>query len=220
MSAVLRRGGLLLAAALAFGLSASGQGAPQSVQELAQRVDQHYNHLHSLKANFAESYQGLGMERSERGTLLLLKPGRMRWDYSFPAGKMFLLDGKYAWFYTRGDPQIQRVPAKAIDDLRSPLRLLLGHTQLTKELNHLTMGAGPDGTYTLTGEPKGQEARVSRLSLRVTADGTIVAIDIQETDGALTHFSFSGEQPNAAIPADAFHFAPPPGVPVIDEQSQ
>jgi outer membrane lipoprotein carrier protein len=183
---------------------------------LAQRVDQHYNHLHSLKAGFAESFQGLGVERSERGTLSLLKPGRMRWDYASPAGKVFLLDGKYAWFYTPGDPRVQRMQAKQLDDLRSPLRFLLGHTQLAKEMNHLTLTAAPGGEFTLTGQPK--EARVARLSLTVTASGTITAIDIEETDGALTHFSFTAEQPDAPIPAGDFHFTPPPGVAVVDAQ--
>ena len=101
------------------------------------------------------------MKRTESGTLLLLKPGRMKWEYSSPAGKLFLLDGKYAWFYTRGDPQVQRIPAKELDDLRSPLRFLLGHTELEKELSNLTLAPAPNGCFTLTGQPKGQEGRVS-----------------------------------------------------------
>lgn len=224
MKTLLQRGGLFLAAAaLAFGLSSSGlisyaQAPAPSAQDLAQRVDQHYNHLHSLKANFAESYQGLGVARSERGTLSLLKPGRMRWDYASPAGKIFLLDGKFAWFYTPGDPQVQRMQARQLDDLRSPLRFLLGHTQLAKEISHLALAAAPNGEYTLTGQPKGQEARVARLSLTVTPSGTITAIDIEETDGAQTHFSFTAEQPDAPIPAGDFRFTPPPGVAVIDAQ--
>jgi outer membrane lipoprotein carrier protein len=156
------------------------------------------------------------MSRTESGTLLLLKPGRMKWDYSKPAGKLFLLDGKFAWFYTRGDPQVQRVPAKELDDLRSPLRFLLGHTQLEKELGNLASAPAPDGRFKLTGQPRGQENRVSRLELTVTADGTITAILIEETDGALTRFTFTGEEPNAQVPAAAFHFTPPAGVPVVD----
>jgi outer membrane lipoprotein carrier protein len=72
------------------------------------------------------------------------------------------------------------------------------------------------GQFTLTGQPKGQEKRVSRLALTVTADGTIAAIEIEEADGALTRFTFTGETPNAAIPAVQFRFSPPPGVPVVD----
>ena len=211
----LHGGGLSGAAAfLCVCLAATAQ--TPSARDLAKRVDDHYNQLHSLRAGFSENYQGLGMNRTEAGTLLMQKPGRMKWDYSSPAGKLFLLDGKYAWFYTRGDPQVQRIPAKQLDDLRSPLRFLLGHTELAKEMNSLTLAAAPNGLYTLSGQPKGQEKRVTRLTLTVTAQGTIAAIEIEEADGALTRFSFTGEQTNVPFPGDTFRFTAPAGVPVVD----
>jgi outer membrane lipoprotein carrier protein len=172
--------------------------------------------LHSLRAGFTESYEGLGIRRSESGNLLLLKPGRMRWDYSSPAGKLCLIDGSYAWFYSRGDSQVQRIRASELDDLRSPLRFLLGHTKIEKELINLTLAHSSGGLFTLTGQPKGQEKRVQRLTLTVTAEGAITAIEIEETDGAITRFTFTGEVPNAPIPPQTFHFTPPPGVPVVD----
>jgi len=214
-STALRRGGAILAAALLIGcLCAPGQSP--SAHDLAQRVDRHYNQLRSLKTGFTESYQGLGIRRTESGTLLLLKPGRMKWEYSAPAGKLFLLDGKYAWFYTRGDPQVQRIAAKQLDDLRSPLRFLLGHTEIEKEMTHLTLASAAGGRFTLSGQPKGQENRVARLTLTVTAEGSITGIEMEEADGALTRFTFTAEQPNAQVSPETFRFAPPPGVPVVD----
>jgi outer membrane lipoprotein carrier protein len=197
-------------------LSFGQDSAQPTAHELAARVDRHYDQLHSLKAGFREDYAGLGMTRTETGTLFLRKPGRMSWQYSTPAGKIFLLDGKYAWLYTQGDAQVQRIPAKEMDDLRSPLRFLLGHTQLAKELSGLKLVAASNGQYTLTGLPKGQESRVTRLSLTVTAAGAITAIEVVEVDGANTRFTFTGELPDAPIPAETFHFTPPPGVPVVD----
>ena len=103
-----------------------------------------------------------------------------------------------------------------LDDLRSPLRFLLGHTEFEKELVNLRIAPGPNGQFTLTGQPKGQENRVARLALTVTADGTVTAIEIEDTDGALTRFTFSGESDNPTIPATQFHFTPPAGIPVVD----
>jgi outer membrane lipoprotein carrier protein len=201
----------------ACALLSFGQASDQvTAHELAARVDRHYDQLHSLKAGFREDYAGMGMTRTETGTLFLRKPERMLWQYSAPAGKIFLLDGKYAWLYTRGDAQVQRVQSKELDDLRSPLRFLLGHTQLEKELSGLKIDSAANGQYTLTGLPKGQENRVARLSLTVTADGAITAIEVVEVGGATTRFSFTDEQTNAPIPADTFRFTPPPGVPVVD----
>ena len=222
LTGLLRRSGLFFLAAALLPVCPSAQEHPSSssgtpdVHQIAQQVDQHYNHLHSLKASFTETYVGLGLHRSESGTLLLLKPGRMRWDYSSPPGKTFLLDGKYAWFYAPGDAQVQRIPAKQLDDLRSPLRFLLGHTELEKELTHLMLKPAPNGQFTLTGQPKDQEKRIPRLSLTVTAPGAITAIEIEEVDGAITSFTFTGEEPNAAIQPEALRFTAPAGVPVID----
>jgi outer membrane lipoprotein carrier protein len=207
-----------------FSIEFRAQEHPASTQtpsahEVAARVDSHYNRLHSLRASFTESYEGMGMSRAESGTLLLLKPGRMRWDYTAPAGKLFLIDGKFAWFYVQGATQVQRIPASKLDDLRSPLRFLLGHTQLEKELTGLQLASTPTGhgEYVLNGQPKGQENRVRRISLTIApATGAIAAIEIEETDGAITHFTFSGEETNIAIPENAFKFTPPAGVPVVD----
>src|SRR6202044_2152956 len=71
-----------------------------SAKDLAAKVDAHYNHLHTLTAHFTERYRGMGIDRTETGTLTLSKPGRMRWAYDAPLGKIFVLDGKSAVSYT------------------------------------------------------------------------------------------------------------------------
>lgn len=205
------------AALLLFVVAVFAARAQQpTANELAKRVDDHYNHLQSLRAGFTEDYAGLGMQRSESGTLLLRKPGRMRWEYASTPGKVFVLDGKYAWFYAPGDTQVQRIQASQLDDLRSPLRFLLGHTKLQAELQNLTLASAPNGEFTLTGQPKGQQQRIAKLSLTVTATGSITGILMQEIDGAETRFHFTNEDANAAIPENSFRFTPPKGVPVVN----
>jgi outer membrane lipoprotein carrier protein len=186
-----------------------------SAQELAQRVDSYYNSLHSLRTAFTESYQGMGISRNESGTMLLRKPGEMRWDYAEPPGKFFLLVGKYGWFYSPGDAQVQRLGVSQLDDLRSPLRFLLGHTRLERDLQNLTL-ATTSGGFTLSGVPKGMEKRIQNVTLGVAPNGAIQSIAIVETDGARTAFTFADQQPNALIPPGEFVFEPPPGIPVVD----
>jgi outer membrane lipoprotein carrier protein len=187
-----------------------------SPTELAHRVDQHYNQLKSLKTGFSEQYDGLGMHRAESGTMMLRKPGRMRWEYASTPGKLFVLDGKFAWFYEPGASQVQRIAATQLDDLRSPLRFLLGHTKIESELGALAMKSGAAGSYVLSGVPKGQEKRIAKLELTVTGAGAITGILIQEVNGAETRFAFTSEEPNAPLPESLFRFAPPAGVPVVD----
>jgi len=187
----------------------------QENDALVRKVDDHYNRLTSLRAHYTESYAGMGMNRSEEGTLLLKKPGRMRWSYAAPVGKVFVLDGKFAWFYTPGDAQATRVPAKQLDDLRSPLRFLLGHTQLKKELDGLTVVADGSG-FRISGVPKGMAQRVKLLSLWVTAGGAIERMKLEEVDGAVTEFAFSGMQENVPVKDADFAFVPPDGVSVVE----
>jgi outer membrane lipoprotein carrier protein len=183
--------------------------------QIAQRVDKYYNRLHSLRTAFTESFHGMGIDREESGTLLLRKPGKMRWSYTHPAGKLFVLDGKYAWFYSPGDAQVARVSSAQLDDLRSPLRFLLGHTQLQKELEGLTLSSGPDGLE-LSGVPKGMEKRVEKIVLGVSPEGAIHSMSITETDGAQTAFTFKDSVPDPPAPDSEFVFHPPAGVPVVD----
>jgi len=186
----------------------------QSNDAVVRRVDDHYNHLSSLRARYVEQYSGMGMNKTETGTLLLKKPGKMRWSYDEPVGKVFVLDGKYAWFYTPGDAQAQRVPAKELDDLRSPLRFLLGHTQLKKELENLTVT--PEGSgFRITGIPKGMEQRVKLLTLDVTDDGAIQTMRIEEVGGAVTGFVFSNMEENVPVKSSEFVFTPPVGVTIV-----
>jgi outer membrane lipoprotein carrier protein len=186
-----------------------------TAQQLAQRVDKYYNALHSLRTAFTESFHGMGIDREESGTLLLRKPGKMRWSYGHPAGKVFVLDGKYAWFYSPGDAQVERVSSAQLDDLRSPLRFLLGHTQLQKELVGLTLSSGPDGLQ-LSGVPKGMEKRLEKIVLGVSPEGVIHSMSITETDGAQTSFTFKDSVANAPAPDSEFVFQPPAGIPVVD----
>ena len=194
----------------------AGQSATPSAAQLAAAVDHHYNMLHRLRVNFTETYQGMGMDRHESGVLLLEKPGRMRWNYAEPAGKVFVLDGKYGWFYTPGDAQVQQIPAKKLDDLRSPLRFLLGHAQLTKELAGLTMAPADGDMFRLRGVPRGMEQRVRSLELVVSREGTIHSMTLEELDGSRTSFAFKDEQANPVIAADTFRFTPPAGVQVVE----
>lgn len=186
----------------------------QDNDAIVRRVDDHYNHLSSLRAHYTEHYSGMGMDRTEEGTLLLKKPGRMRWSYATPVGKVFVLDGKFAWFYTPGDAQATRVPAKQLDDLRSPLRFLLGHTQLTKELDNLVVVPNGSG-FQISGVPKGMAQRVKLLSLVVTATGAIERMRLEEVDGSVTEFAFSDLQENVPLKDADFAFIAPPGVTVV-----
>jgi len=209
-----------LGSILVFGLAAAAQLSAQTdVHAIADRVDQRYNHMQTLQAQFTETYSGAGMKRTESGTLELKKPGRMRWDYDQPRPKMFLTDGKTAWFYVPGERQVRRAPVKQIEDLRSPLRYLLGKTKLEKEFVGLAIATDVNpanaGDIVLRGVPKGMQERVSQTLLEVTPEGLITRIVVEEFDGSVTEFRFLQQKENVQIGDQRFKFAPPAGVEVV-----
>lgn len=206
---------LLLLAVVLSSSYLDAQTTGPAPDALIRRVDDHYNHLSSLQAHYSEHYTGMGMDRTESGTLLLKKPGRMRWSYATPAGKLFVLDGKNGWFYTPGDAQAQRISAKQLDDLRSPLRYLLGHTQLKKELDSLTVRPVSGGSE-ISGIPKGMNKRIRLLTLTIDKQCFITAMRLDEIDGSTTDFMFSDLRENIPVRTGDFTFTPPPGVTVVD----
>src|SRR6201997_1201198 len=142
------------------------------VKALAAAVDAHYNHLRSLQAEFTEVYRGSGMDRTESGTLWLKKPGKMRWEYRSPKEKLFVSNGKDAWFYVPDDRQARKEAAKKLEDVRSPLAFLLGKTKLEKELHGLSLA--PDiepltaGNVVLRGVPAAMSDQINEIALEVT----------------------------------------------------
>ncbi|MGH9524535.1 MAG: outer membrane lipoprotein chaperone LolA [Terriglobales bacterium] len=200
-------------------LAASAWGQAD-VHKIADRADNFYNHIQSMQVHFTETYRGVGMQRSESGTLELKKPGKMRWDYDEPQKKLFLSDGHTAWFYVPGEQQVRKAPVKKLDDLRSPLQYLLGKTKLEKEFENLSLA--PDvtpsqsGDVVLRGIPKSMADRVSQVLLEITPEGHFRRIVIEELDGSTTEFLFSGEKTNVALADSQFKFVPPPGVETVE----
>jgi outer membrane lipoprotein carrier protein len=190
------------------------------IKSLAAAVDAHYNHLRSLQAEFTELYRGSGMERTESGTLWLKKPGKMRWEYRSPRVKLFVTDGKEAWFYVPEDRQARKTAAKKLDDIRSPLAFLLGKTKLEKELRGLSLA--PDvaaiepGNVVMRGVPQGLEDRVSEILLEVTADHRIVRIVMREVDGSDTEYRFGVMKEDAVMGNERFAFTPPAGTETVE----
>ena len=190
------------------------------VKSIAAAVDDHYNHLRSLEAQFTELYQGSGMTRTESGTLWLKKPGKMRWEYRSPREKLFVSDGKDAWFYVPDDRQARKSPAKKLEDARSPLAFLLGKTRLEKELRGLSLA--PDvaplqaGDVVLRGVPSALADQWSEVALEVTPQSQIVRIVLQGVDGASTEYRFTDQKENAATEDSRFAFKPPAGTEVVE----
>ncbi len=203
---------------LCFLLTAKSQA--QDIHQLAQAVDNHYNHLRSLQSDFTEIYRGDGPERVESGTLWLKKPRKMRWEYRSPKEKLFISDGEVVWFYMPEERQVRKTTLKKLDDLRSPLAFLLGKTKLEKELTGLSKvvdDAPVDARDTLLrGVPQAMTGQVSEVQLEITPSDQILRILLIDADGATTEFRFAGWKENVDMSDRRFQFTPPRGAETVE----
>jgi outer membrane lipoprotein carrier protein len=196
--------------------------AQTDVTSLARAVDARYNRLQSLSAEFTEIYRGQGMARTESGTMWLKRPGKMRWEYRAPREKLFVTDGKTAYFYLPDERQVRRAPVKKLDDLRSPLRYLLGKSKLLKEFPDLA--PAPDlkplepANTVLRGAPEHLADRVQQVWLEIAPDASIVRIVIEGVDGSTTEFRFRYLTENELRDDARFRFTPPAGTEVIETE--
>ena len=190
------------------------------VRQLARAVDDHYNHLRSLEADFTEIYRGEGAEREESGTLWLKKPRKMRWEYRSPRVKLFISDGQSVWFYVPSERQLRKTGLRQLDDVRSPIAFLLGKTKLENELYGLSQAvdqapARPENVV-IRGIPKAMGGQVSEVQLEITPAHQIARIVLMDPGGGSTEFRFSGWKENVNLADSQFHFVPPAGVETVE----
>ena len=95
--------------AAAGGLTAATQApARPSAVEVANSLQKKYDSVRDFSADFVHNYEGgvLRKKLSERGTVQVKKPGKMRWDYKSPEPKLFVSDGNRIYLYVPADKQV------------------------------------------------------------------------------------------------------------------
>jgi outer membrane lipoprotein carrier protein len=188
---------------------------PIDVKALLKGVETHYNKAKTLEVQFNEAYTGAGGPRqSESGKLTLRKPGRMRWDYSAPAGKLFVSDGKRVFLYNPDLKRVERMPLKESEDMRAPLAFLLGKLDFAKEFRDIQMKPdGPD--YRVTAGAKTDRLPYERIEMVVTAGFVIRRLVVNGQDQSILTFEFDREKLNPPVDDARFRFQPPPGATVV-----
>jgi len=194
--------------------------AQPDLQKTLRAVESRYNRAKTMQMSFQQSFSGQGrMARSETGELYLAKPGRMRWEYTTPAGKLFLTDGSFAWFYSPSAGKVERSKLKESDDLRAPLAFLMGRLDFQRdfrEFRHRMEGED----LLIVALPKSAKAPYTEVEFRVTPDATISALRVTGQDKSVMTFRLAGLKMNPKLDAGLFTFRAPDGVPVVDAGAQ
>jgi len=204
----------LTPALLALIVSAGAADAPKFA--ILKTLESRYNQAQSLQVQFSETYSGAGRApKTEAGTLFLRKPGRMRWEYSSPAGKLFVSDGKIVYLYLPGSGRVQKMNLKQTEDMRAPLAFLLGKLNFEKEFQHIEAMPVADGTR-ITADPKAANLPYSKVEFLVTPAFEIQKLQITAQDGSVLDFTFNAERLNPPVADKLFKFTIPAGAEVVE----
>lgn len=198
-------------------LCAASTFSQAPISPILMGIEKRYNATKTLQAEFTQVFSFGPRQRTESGTLYLEKPGKMRWDYQNPAGKVFVCDGKFVYLYSPSTNVAERTPFKATDDLRAPLAFLLGRLDFQKDFKRFTMKPQGDN-YWITAEPRSAKAPYTSVAFLVNAASQILEVEVTGVDQAVNRFRFQGEQRNLKIAAAKFTFQPPEGSRLVDSE--
>jgi outer membrane lipoprotein carrier protein len=189
------------------------------VPHVLKGVEDRYNHAQTLQVAFTESYTLQGRKRTEKGDLFLRKPGRMRWQYSAPAGKLFVSDGKFVYYYSPDENRAEKMKLKETEDMRAPLAFLLGRLQFQNDFREFRTQPDEAGVF-ITAIPKSDKLPYTEVTFLVSPDFAIHWLRVRGQDGSALEFAFDGEKMNPPIGNMMFRFAPPPGAEYVDSSAQ
>jgi outer membrane lipoprotein carrier protein len=178
-------------------------------------IENRYNKTQSLELGFSETYTLKGHKRTESGKLFLRKPGRMLWQYTTPAGKLFVSDGQYFYYYSPEDKRAEKMKVKEADDLRAPLAFLLGKLNFKEDFGQFrSMPQGQDAL--ITAIPKSDKLPYTEVTFLASPDFEIKHLQVRGQDGSVLEFAFEDEKKNPVLPDGMFKFTPPPGAEYVD----
>ncbi len=192
------------------------------IDELIEALQLKYDSVRNFSAEFEHTYAG-GVLRStlvEGGTVLIKKPGMMRWSYTTPEEKLFVSDGTTLYSYFPLDEQVIVGRVSPEDLASTPVLFLAGKGNLSQDFvaTYDHVPTAPPNTWIVRLTPVSNNVDYEQLTLALDRTSLsitqLVATDFQ---GAVSTFSFSDLKENEDLPDALFDFEIPRGTEVITE---
>jgi outer membrane lipoprotein carrier protein len=188
-------------------------------------LEARYRKALTLEASFLERYSENGKQvRVEAGKAYFLRPGKMRWEYEKPEKSVFLVDGKYVWFYAPNDHTATRMPAKKSDDWRTPIAFLTTGMKLSRICSEV--GPAQDVKASRAGNEvyrcvlRGTEdekgSAPQKVLFEISPQSELARIVIPQEAGMQIEFEFKDWEWNPVLAKTLFQFEPPPGTVIVN----
>ena len=214
---------LTAAVLLVLGGSLVAQSVPAPTADaVARDLQRKYDRVADFSADFVHAYRGgvLKQQATERGKLLVKKPGKMRWEYTAPERKLFVSDGRKIYSYIPQDKQVVITTMPRDEQAPTPALFLTGKGDITRDFNvgFDKVSDAPAGSTALKLTPKRREPEYESLTLVVEPKTLslqmLITIDAQ---GGRSAFTFSNLKENVGLADNQFVFQMPRNVDVVSD---
>ena len=173
-----------------------------------------------MKADFNQSIVSESKPNVEKstGVLQMERPGKFRWDYSFPYKQQIVADGKKLWVY---DVEMEQVIVKPLDIVlgNTPAVLLSGNADIADkfDVEQITDSDSDEkGLFWMQLTPKQEESGFENLLLAFMGN-KLRTMELKDAFGQVTRIVFSNMVINPEIDPALFQFKVPAGVDVISD---
>jgi outer membrane lipoprotein carrier protein len=193
--------------------------------ELARSLQKKYDGIKDFSADFVHAYEGgvLRKQITERGHVLIKKPGKMRWEYTSPEPKTFVSDGVKMYSYVPQDKQVIVASVPPQNEATTPTLFLAGKGDLARDFTTslVAVPSGvPAGTRALKLVPKSPQRDYDWLILAVDPSSLVIkGLVTVDAQGGKSTFSFANLKENVGLADKEFAFKIPRGVDVVQTAS-
>ena len=197
-----------------------GAQAPPAPERLALALQQRYQGIRDFAADFVHTYRGgvLRTQTTERGTVVIKKPGRMRWVYTTPERKEFVSDGLRVYSYLPEDRQVMVTDVPPDDQATTPAAFLAGRGDIARDFTAEFDETSSTSTTALKLTPRRPEPAYEYLVVAVDpVTLQIRAVTTRDRQGGDSTLTFSNLTENQGVADKEFVFRIPRGVDVITD---
>ena len=190
---------------------------------MAKTVQARYQGVRDFAADFEQTYRGgvLRTPLSERGTVKVKKPGRMRWEFTSPEKKEFVADGKKVYTYLPADRQVLVSDVPSDDSASTSALFLAGKGDISRDFTAAFTNTPVPGTIGLKLTPRKPQPDYEYLVLAVD-QGTsqLRGLVTHDRQGGVATLVFSNMKENRQIADKEFVFRIPRGATVVTDDAR
>ena len=218
-SAAFAVAGVFLVAALCRAEAQPPTAPP--IDRLVRDLQVKYDSVRDFSADFEHRYSGglLSVSVVEHGTVLIKKPGKMRWSYATADEKLYVSDGETFYSYFPLDRQVIVTAVPPENRASTPALFLAGKGNLADDFDasYEEAPSSPD-SWVIRLTPQGATADYEWLIVTVDRDSlSITGLSTTDFHGGQSTYVFTRLEENQNLSDSLFDFTIPDDIDIVSD---